>query len=110
MICFSGMKLRRAEKIIRTVSPTALAVFVIHVHTITWNHLFYSLPNRLGLWKTGSAAKLCANIIGWALSVFVICVLLDLLRIGIFKRLGIDKLLKTADAWLDRRLDRLSGR
>ena len=106
VICFSGMKLQRISWAVRTVSPTALAVFVIHVHTITWNHIFYSWPRNHGLWETASVPQLCANLISWALAVFLICVLLDLIRIGLFSRLRIPQGLKRADdalnAWLQR--------
>ncbi|MBR0107033.1 MAG: acyltransferase family protein, partial [Lachnospiraceae bacterium] len=63
VICFSGMKLQRISRVIRTVSPTALAIFVIHVHTITWNHVFYSWPRSHGLWKTASVPRMSSRII-----------------------------------------------
>lgn len=107
VICFSGMKLQRSVRFIQIVSPTALAVFVIHVHTITWNHVFYSLPRSLGLWKTVSVPRLCANIVVWALTVFLVCVLLDLIRIRIFSLLRIPQALKAADTWLEKAVGRI---
>ena len=108
--CFSGVKVQRSVRFVQTVSPTALAVFVIHVHTITWNHVFYSLPRSLGLWKTVSVPRLCANIVFWALAVFLVCVLLDLIRIGIFSLLRIPQALKAADARLEKAVRRILHR
>ncbi len=106
VICFSGMKMQRISRAIRMVSPTALAIFVIHVHTITWNHVFYSWPRSHGLWKTASSALMCANLIGWALTVFFICIFLDLFRIRIFSLLRIPRALKAADNGLEKLLRR----
>ncbi len=106
VICFSGMKLQRISREIRTVSPTALAIFVIHVHTITWNHVFYSWPRNHGLWKTASVPLMCTNLIGWALAVFFICIVLDLFRIGVFSLLRIPRALKAADGALEKLLRR----
>ena len=110
VICFSGFKLKKSVHAVRIFSPTALAVFVIHVHTITWNHLFYALPSKMNLWKTASVPRLCANIVGWALLTFAVCVLLDLIRIGVFSLLRIPKGLKAADGALDRLLQRIRRR
>ena len=110
VISFSGMKLKRTVRFVRTVSPAALAVFVIHVHTITWNHIFYSWPRSHGLWKTAFAPRLCVNIVLWALAVFLICVLLDLIRIGIFSLLRIPKALKAADERLKQTVRRILHR
>ena len=110
LICFSGFKLKKSVRAVRIFSPTALAVFVIHVHTITWNHLFYALPSKMNLWKTVSVPRLCANIVGWALLTFVVCVLLDLIRIGLFSLLRIPKTLKAADGVLEKLLQRIRRR
>ena len=109
MICFSGLKIKRLRDFIHLVSPTALAVFVIHVHTIVWNHIFYAWPSRHGLWKAASVPKLCANIIGWALMTFLICILLDLIREGLFSLLQVKRLLKKADEVSSRILSKTSG-
>ena len=110
VICFSGMKMTRISWAVRILSPSALAIFVIHVHTITWNHLFYSLPSRMNLWKTASVPRLFLNITGWALTAFLVCLALDMLRVGVFRLLGADKALRNADEWLEKTAKRVLRR
>ena len=110
VICFSGIRLERICRAIKLVSPTALAVFVIHVHTITWNHVFYPWPRSHGLWKTESAVQLCLRVFAWALAAFLICVLLDLVRIEVFSLLRIPQALKAADTWLKKSVRRILHR
>ncbi len=110
VICFSGMKLERIRRAVKIVSPTALAVFVIHVHTITWNHVFYSWPRSHNMWKTLSAPQLCLNVFIWALAVFLICILLDLIRIRIFSFMRIPGALREADRWLENSVRQIRNR
>ena len=107
---FSKIRPDRTKGIIRLLSPTVLAVFVIHVHTIPWKHITWSLPSGLKLWQTDSLLLLAAGMLLWSLFVYAVCTMLDLLRIGLFNRLGIPEKLKAADAWLESRRKRLLKR
>ncbi len=85
---FAKLKPNRvACKIISKVSPLAFGVYLIHVHPFIWKVMTYKLTWILN----GSCVKLIFGVLGISLLVFLICIIIDYIRVCLFNRLKIKK-------------------
>lgn len=86
---FSG----KTQKTIHFFSPAAFGVYLIHVHSFIWNSLF---PNSFSWIASVDPWLLIPLVLGCTLGIFVVCLLIDVVRLRIFKFLrveaGVDKL------------------
>lgn len=89
LLFFSRLKCGNiAKKLIALFAPAAFGVYIIHVHPLIWEHFmkdrfaFIAAMHPFVMWL---AILLCAS------AVYLVCSLVDLLRIQLFKLLRIKK-------------------
>lgn len=87
-----------ASKLISFVSPAALGVYLIHVHPLVFNHL---IKNAFVSFATQSPMVMILLVIAASLSIFVLCTIIELLRIQVFKLLKVGKL----SQWIARKMN-----
>ncbi len=78
-----------ATKLISFVSPAALGVYLIHVHPLVFNFL---INNAFVSFVTKSPIVMIICVILASLAIFVLCTIIELLRIEIFKLIKVSKL------------------
>lgn len=77
-----------AKKIIALFAPAAFGVYIIHVHPLVWDNL---MLNRFVSYASLSPLALAGAVLLTAFGIYLVCSLIDLLRIRIFKLLKIRK-------------------
>lgn len=94
-IFFSKLKFgKKTEKFINYITPAALGVYLIHTHPLVFNKLMKDIA--MPLVNHGTAAMIFGSI-AMAFAVFIICIVIDLLRIQLFKLIRINALCKKLD-------------
>lgn len=94
-IFFSKLKFgKKTEKFINYITPAALGVYLIHTHPLVFNKLMKDIA--MPLVNHGTAAMIFGSV-AMALAVFIICIIIDLLRIQLFKLIRINALCKKLD-------------
>lgn len=94
-IFFSKLKFgKKTEKLINYITPAALGVYLIHTHPLVFNKLMKDIA--MPLVNHGTAAMIFGSI-AMALAVFIICIVIDLLRIQLFKLIRVNALCKKLD-------------
>lgn len=78
-----------ASKVIYFVSPAALGVYLIHTHPLVFNFL---INNAFVSFATKSPIAMIICVILASLAIFVLCTIIELLRIEIFKLIKVSKL------------------
>ena len=95
-IFFSKLKFgKRTGKLINYITPAALGVYLIHTHPLVFNKLIKDIA--MPLVNYGMAAIIFGSI-AMALAIFIICIVIDLLRIQLFKLIRINALCKKLDS------------
>lgn len=95
-IFFSKLKFtKRTEKFINYITPAALGVYLIHTHPLVFNKLMKNIA--MPLVNYGTAAMIFGSI-AMALAIFIICIVIDLLRIQLFRLIKINTLCKKLDS------------
>lgn len=77
-----------AKKIIALFAPAAFGVYIIHVHPLVWDNL---MLKRFVSYASLSPLALAGAVLLTAFGIYLVCSLIDLLRVEIFKRLQIRK-------------------
>lgn len=94
-IFFSKLKFgKKTEKFINYITPAALGVYLIHTHPLVFNKLMKDIA--MPLVNHGTAAMIFGSI-AMALAIFIICIVIDLLRIQLFRLIRINALCKKLD-------------
>lgn len=94
-IFFSNLKFgKKTEKLINYITPAALGVYLIHTHLLVFNNLMKDIA--MPLVNYGTAAMIFGSI-AMALTIFIICIAIDLLRIQLFRLIRINALCKKLD-------------
>ncbi len=94
-IFFSKLKFgKKTEKLINYITPAALGVYLIHTHPLVFNKLMKDIA--MPLVNHGTAAMIFGSV-AMALAVFIICIVIDLLRIQLFRLIRINALCKKLD-------------
>ena len=93
---FSQLRIRgRALKaVIGFAAPSALGIFIIHVHDVIWEFL---LKDAAVPFVSDGAALMAVKIIAMAAVIFFGCFAVDLVRRGIFRIAHVKDLLKLVD-------------
>ncbi len=95
-IFFSKLKFgKKTEKLINYITPAALGVYLIHTHPLVFNKLMKDIA--MPLVNHGTAAMIFGSV-AMALAVFIICIVIDLLRIQLFRLIKTDVLCKKLDS------------
>lgn len=85
---------KKTEKFINYITPAALGVYLIHTHPLVFNKLMKDIA--MPLVNHGTAAMIFGSI-AMALAVFIICIVIDLLRIQLFRLIRVNALCKKLD-------------
>ena len=94
-IFFSKLKFgKKTEKLINYITPAALGVYLIHTHPLVFNKLMKDIA--MPLVNHGTAAMIFGSV-AIALAVLIICIVIDLLRIQLFRLIRINALCKKLD-------------
>ena len=94
-IFFSKLKFgKKTEKLINYITPAALGVYLIHTHPLVFNKLMKDIA--MPLVNHGTAAMIFGSV-AMALAVFIICIVIDLLRIQLFRLIRVNALCKKLD-------------
>lgn len=75
-----------AKKLIAFFAPTIFGIFIIHRHPIIWEHLIHK---RFSFIADFSPLALVGAVFLSAVGIFVVCILIELLRIQLFKLLKV---------------------
>ena len=94
-----NIKTKVESKLIKYVSVTTFAVYIIHNHTM-FDTL---LTGSIGFIGQYNVVLMVLCLVGVILAIFIGCLLIDLIRQGIYKLFRIDKLF----TFLGRKLDML---
>ena len=84
----------RGEKFINFITPAALRVYLIHTHPLVFNKLMKDIA--MPLVNYGTAAMIFGSI-AMALAVFIIYIVIDILRIQLFRLIRVNALCKKLD-------------
>lgn len=84
-------------------SPAAFGVYVLHLHHIIWNKF---IDGKFAWIATSVAWKIPFEVFISAAAVFVVCIVVERIRISVFNVLGISKLILIIERLLERFLDR----
>lgn len=94
-IFFSKLKFgKKTEKLINYITPAALGVYLIHTHPLVFNKLMKDIA--MPLVNHGTAAMIFGSV-AMALAIFIICIVIDLLRIQLFRLIRVNALCKKLD-------------
>lgn len=98
LIAFSKLNFKpRAIKIVHFISPAVLGVYLAHVNPLVWNHIIKDFAISFLNYNCVSMVGL---IVLSALLIFIICIMIDLVRIKLFALLKVDKLCSFLETWL----------
>lgn len=95
-----------AEKLIGAFAPAAFGVYLIHVHPVVWNLLFEHLV-WVGQVPDGA---LIPAVLGGAAAIFLSCLMVEKLRLILFRVCGIDKVVKKFTAFAETKLKNVFSR
>ena len=99
-MAFSELKIKgkAAKAVIGFAAPSALGIFIIHVHDVVWE---FVLKDAAVPFTSDPAALMCGKILLSALVMFLLCFAVDVARRGVFWLLHVKPLLKKTDRALD---------
>jgi len=90
LVLFSRMRVSyKSAKLIEAFAPAAFGVYLIHTQKAVWSYLLQGAFSRFALLK---GALIPLAVTGSALAIFIICILIEKLRMYLFKILKIDAL------------------
>lgn len=87
----------RGEKFINFITPAALGVYLIHTNPFVFDYVIGGIADFL---NKENPVIIILGIIGISLAVFIICIVIDLLRIQLFRLIRINALCKSLTACL----------
>ncbi len=79
----------KAGKLVRLLSKATLGVYLIHTHPLVFDRYMDGLTTS---WAKNSVLLMSGKILGAAVVIFAGCLVIDLLRIGLFQLLSVKKL------------------
>ena len=97
-IFFSKLNFKtKSEKFINFITPAALGVYLIHTNPFIFDYIISGIADFL---NKENPAFIILGIIGISLAIFIICIVIDLLRIQLFRLIKINALCKRLDSVL----------
>ena len=108
-LTFAKLKIpgKAAKAVIGFAAPSALGIFIIHVHDVIWE---FKLKDAAVPFVSDNASLMCAKILLTALIIFLGCFAVDVLRRGIFRLLHIKPLLGKLDSAADSLLNKMTDK
>ncbi len=96
-----------AKKLITIFSPAAFSVYIIHVHPLIWENVMHGRFSFLG---TLHPLYIAGAVLLSAFGIYLVCSLIDLLRIQLFKLLRIKKGLSSLENKLFKEKQQIGNR
>ncbi len=91
------------KALIKALAPASFGVYLIHTNPLIWESL---LKNRFVSYAASSTPKLVLLVLVTAAVIYLACSIIDLIRIGLFKALKINKLADSLEKWFGSVLNR----
>lgn len=89
LLLFARLRLRGLwEKAAVFLSPMAFGVYLIHTQPLVWANL---MKDRFAFFAQRSAPLLVLLVLAASLAIFLVCLLLDGLRLALFRLTGVDR-------------------
>ena len=89
LLLFMNLDVKKIKKLISTFAPVTFGVYIIHTHPMMWDRF---IVNGFSKFKELGAIELVIAVIVTAIVIFIICSLMELFRIKIFKMLHISEM------------------
>ncbi len=89
------------NRTVKWTSPLSFSVYIIHSHPLIYQYF----DGEFAYLAPKNAAVLVGTILGSALSVFVVCILIECIRTQLFRLLRIHKATKKIGDWIDKKID-----
>lgn len=101
---FSKINIKRAktQTVVRIMGEASLAVYLIHVHPLIWNKFMKNYGFKSKFTETTQIAPVFFKILLGALSIYLICTAIELIRMGLFKLIRYKKVLKGLDTTFEK--------
>jgi len=90
-----------SKKVISFFSPLAFSVYLIHVQPQIWTHF---IKDRFAAFADMSALLMMLSAVGTAFGIWLICSLIDAVRLRLFRLLKVRERCGRLDGWLQRKL------
>lgn len=101
---FSDIKLGQSMQIfVKIFSPCALGVYIIHKNVIVMENIINGIADWVNI---NNCFIMVLEIFGITFSVFVVCIILEFIRLNIFRALKISESLKKIDVKIFNRINR----
>jgi hypothetical protein len=93
-----------AERIVNCFAPAAFGVYLIHTHRLVWNYFM----KEAFIWITNSSWWLLViEVLISAFCIFIFCLLIEKIRLILFRILKIDELIKKIAIWIECSVDKI---
>lgn len=96
-----------SKKLIAFFAPAAFGVYIIHVHPLIWDHL---MLDRFAFIAEYSPLVFLGAVLLCAFGIYLVCSLIDLARIQIFKLLKIKQRCQALEEKLFKEKEKIGGR
>ncbi len=104
LLLFKDMRVERGSKVIAFFAPFTFGIYIIHVQPYVWN---YIMANRfVGLTKLHPIVLIVA-VLGIAAAIFIICSIIEFIRISVFKLIRIPQLCKRIEEIIRQMLNKV---
>lgn len=109
LLFFANIKIRNniAKRVINNIAPAAFGVYIIHTNPYAFQLPFWGNLTRL---CSKSLPVMVSGVLINAIIVFVVCIVIDWLRIQFFKLLCVRKIVDAAADFLNRKINILCKR
>ena len=100
LLCFfarTEFRSKALRKGIAVLSPAALGVYIIHVHPLVWN---YVLRDCLTFAAAYPVWRMLLWVVALAFGIYLVCSLIDVVRIRLFQAVGVPVLCRKLDGWI----------
>lgn len=90
LVLFAKMNIRNkaAVALIRLFAPLSFSVYIIHTNPLVWNNL---LTNAFKNYSSFSSVILVLSVLGTALGIYLLCSLVDWVRLQLFRILRVNQ-------------------
>lgn len=95
----TDFKTKIGKNMVHLLSPAALGVYLIHVHPLVWE---YGIKGVSAAFAEDTPICLAISVLGLALAIYLVCSVVDLLRLKLFTLLRVQNRLKIIDERLNR--------
>lgn len=102
LLCFfarTEFRSKGMRRLIALLAPAALGVYVIHVQPLIWNHI---IRNCAAGFATQPPVVMVLCVIGLAFGIYLVCSLIDVVRLRLFRALQVPKLCRKLDGFVAR--------